>query len=245
VPTLRKTREAGGSLIGMVQRWTSHQHFEALVSNQCMRLLCRLAVVSGILVLLSLGALGVYLRQLKRSADEVVRVSFELSQRENLPTLDEIRRQFGAQLKQPDPCIASGCGYEVMLSNRVLAEIHLAPYTALRSSFWAKDGVLESNSLEFWTAGSQRRMVGMTVLTKYCDQCDSFSVIPCEDSMELGTSGSVEIGYRSAIRNKRTALALDTACLTKLRGCDTIADLHPTVWQRTPVRTIRCRVSNH
>src|SRR5438309_5788155 len=141
----------GGPATNTSRRWC--------LINIYMRLLCRLAAVSGILVLLSLAALGVYLHQLKRSADKLVRVSFELSQRENLPTLDEIRRQFGAQLKQPDPCIASGCGYEVMLSNRVLAEIHLAPYTALRSSYWAKDGVLESNSLEFWTAGSQRRMV--------------------------------------------------------------------------------------
>ncbi len=209
-----------------------------------MRLVFRLAVLGGILTLLLVGALGIYLHQLKRSADKVVRVSYELSQRENLPTLDEIRQQFGTQLKQPDPCTASGCQYEVMLSNLVLAEIHLAPYTALRSTFWVKGGVLESNSLEFWTTGSQHRMVGTSVLTKYCDQCDSFNVIPCEDSMELGTSGSVEIGYRSAVRNKRTALALDTSCLTKLHGCDTIGELLPTAWQRTPARTIRCQVSS-
>ncbi len=209
-----------------------------------MRLVFRLAVLGGILTLLLVGALGIYLHQLKRSADKVVRVSYELSQRENLPTLDEIRQQFGTQLKQPDPCTASGCQYEVMLSNLVLAEIHLAPYTALRSTFWVKGGVLESNSLEFWTAGSQHRMVGMSVLTKYCDQCDSFYITPCEDSMELGTNGSVEIGYRSAVRNKRTALALDTSCLTKLHGCDTIGELLPTAWQRTPARTIRCQVSS-
>jgi hypothetical protein len=209
-----------------------------------MRLACRLVALGSILILLVVGVLGLYLHQLKRSADNVVHVSFELSQRGNPPTLDEIRRQFGPQLKQTDPCIASGCQYEVMLSNQVLAEIHLAPYTALRSAFWVKDGIVESNSMEFWTAGSQHRMVVTSVLTKYCDQCDSFNVIPCEDSMELGTSGSVEIGYKSAVRNKRTALALDTSCLTKLHGCDTIGELLPTAWQRTPARTIRCQVSN-
>jgi len=176
------------------------------------------------LILLSLGALGIYSHQLKRSADKVVRVSYELSQREHPPTLDEIRQQFGSQLKQPDPCQASGCGYEVTLSNRVLADIHVAPYRALRSYFWAKDGVLEGSMLVFWTTGSQGRMVKTDVQTKYCDRCDSFSITPCADSMELGTSGSVEIGYRSAVINKHTALALDTGCLTKLRGCDTIAD---------------------
>ena len=209
-----------------------------------MRLVCRIAVLGSILILLSVGALSFYLHQLKRSADKVVRVSYELSERGSPPTLDEIRQQFGLQLKQTDPCTASGCQYEVMLSNRVLAEIHLAPYTALRSAFWVKDSVVESNSMEFWTAGSQHHMVVMGVLTKYCDQCDSFNVIPCEDSMELGTSGSVEIGYRSTVRNKRTALALDTSCLTRLHGCDTIGELLPSAWQRTPARTIRCRVSS-
>jgi len=209
-----------------------------------MRTLQRTAVVGVLLALLVAVALVIYSNRLKRSAEKVVRISYELSQRENLPTLDEIRQQFGTQLKQPDPCTASGCQYEVMLSNLVLAEIHLAPYTALRSTFWVKGGVLESNSLEFWTAGSQHRMVGMSVLTKYCDQCDSFYITPCEDSMELGTNGSVEIGYRSAVRNKRTALALDTSCLTKLHGCDTIGELLPTAWQRTPARTIRCQVSS-
>jgi len=209
-----------------------------------MRLIQLLTVLGIMLILLSLGALGIYSHQLKRSADKVVRVSYELSQREHPPTLDEIRQQFGSQLKQPDPCQASDCGYEVTLSNRVLADIHIAPYRALRSYFWAKDGVLEGSMLVFWTTGSQGRMVKTDVQTKYCDRCDSFSITPCADSMELGTSGSVQIGYRSAVINKHTALALDTGCLTKLRGCDTIAELLPTAWQRTPAHTIRCRVSN-
>jgi hypothetical protein len=41
-----------------------------------------------------IGALGIYLHRLKRSADEVVRFSYALPQRENLPTLDEIRQHF-------------------------------------------------------------------------------------------------------------------------------------------------------
>lgn len=213
-----------------------------LVSNQYMRLVCRLAVLGGILALLLVGAIGIYLHQLKRSADKVVRFSYTLSQRENLPTLDEIRRQFGTQLKQPDPCTASGCQYEVMLSNLVLAGIHLAPYTALRSTFWVKDGLVESNSLIFWTGGGQRRMVVIDVLTKYCDRCDSFTVNPCDGSTESVASGSADIGYRSTAENKRTALTLGTACLTSLRGCDTIADLLPTEWQRTSDSTIQCQV---
>ena len=209
-----------------------------------MPFLYRLSLVAGILVLLSVGALCFYLQQLKRSGDKIVRVSFEFSHREKPPTLAAIRQQFGSQLRQPDPYTASGCQYEVMLSNWVLAEVHLAPYTAIRSSFWAKDGVLESSTMEFWTVGNQRRMVGTSVLTKYCDQCDSFDVTPCGDSMEKGTSGSLEIGYRSAERNKRIASGFNTACLTKLGGCETIAELLPSAWQRTPARTIRCQGSS-
>jgi hypothetical protein len=209
-----------------------------------MRLVYRLVVLGGILALLLVGAVGIYLHRLKRSADEVVRFSSTLSQREDLPTLDEIRQHFGNQLKQPDPCTASGCQYEVMLSNLVLAEIHLAPYTALRSTFWVKGGVLESNSLIFWTGGGQRRMVVMNILTKYCDQCDSFTVNPCGDSTKSVASGYAQIGNRSTAENKRAALTLGTACLTSLRGCNTIAELLPTIWRRTSDSTIQCEVSN-
>lgn len=206
-----------------------------------MRCLYRLTVV-GILVLLPVCAASIYLYWLKRSADNVVRVSYELAQQQQPPTLDEIRQRFGPKLKQPDPCTPFGCGYEVMLSNRVVAELHLAPYTALRSLFWVKDGVVESNSIVFWTAGGQGRVVN--VLTKYCDQCDSFVVNPCEDLIESVASGYVEIGYRSAAENKRTALTLGTACLATLRGCGAIPELLPTVWQRMPDGTIQCHIPN-
>src|SRR5207302_4771673 len=89
---------------------------DSRVSNHCMRIVRRLAVVATALMLL-LGALGIYSHQLKRSADGVIRVSYELSKRDRTPTIADLRQQFGSELKQPDPCTPSGCKYEVMLSN--------------------------------------------------------------------------------------------------------------------------------
>jgi hypothetical protein len=196
-------------------------------------------------MVLSFGVLAIYSYRLKFRADRLVRVSDELSRQEYPPTLDEIRQQFGTELKQPDPCTPSGCGYEIILSNRLLAEIHMAPFTALRSYFWVRDGVLDGNMLVFWAADSQGRLAKVDIQTKYCDRCDSFTVVPCAGSIESDISGSVEIGYKSVAADRRAAFALDTSCLTKHAGCSTVAELLPPIWQRRTINSMTCRVAQH
>lgn len=205
-----------------------------------MRIVQRLAVVGIVLALVFLGAVVIYSNRLLRSAEKVVRVSYELSQREHPPTVDDIRQQFGTQLKQPAACTGSGCGYEVTLSNRVLAETHLAPYTALRSSFWARGDVLDENVLELWTVSSRGRMIVAYVDAKYCKGCKDFDVTPCLGPMASVASGSVRVGSDSELTDKRTAFAFNTGCLSSLRGCASIAELLPTIWQRTAAGTVQC-----
>ena len=60
----------------------------------------------------------------------------------------------------------------------------------------------------------------------------------------MGVTGSVEIGSVSTPSEKRSALALNTDCLTNWRGCTNIAELMPTVWWVTPARTVGCRIRN-
>lgn len=179
---------------------------------------------------------------LKRTADAVVHVSYQFSQQEHGPTPHELRQQFPRLLGQTDPCTAAGCGYEIMLSNAWLARFHLAPYTALRSYFWAKDDALDANQLVFWTMGSKGRMVVATVETKYCEGCERFNVVPCSDLDEGIASGSIETEYRSTDPRNRSAFGLNTTCLTGLHGRDTVADLIPTVWQAERAGAIRCRL---
>src|SRR5262249_51558172 len=108
-----------------------------------------LCVVST--ALLGASAVSIYRFKLKREAEDVVRVSYSFSLQRRPPTVQERRERFGRALRQPDPCTPDGyCGYDVLLSNLPLAKAHLLPYTALRSSFWAKNGVVESNSVDFW-----------------------------------------------------------------------------------------------
>jgi hypothetical protein len=197
-----------------------------------------------IAALLGASAVSIYRFKLKRSAEDVVRVSYGLSLQRQPPTVQELRERFGRALRQPDPCTPDGCGYDVFLSNLSLAEVHLLPYTALRSSFWAKNGVVESNSLELWTTTRKGSWALSYVLVKYCDQCNSFMINPWEDSSPLGTTGSVEIGSVSTAGEKRTALAFNTECLTSWRGCTNIAELMPNIWWVTPARTIGCRIRN-
>jgi hypothetical protein len=85
-----------------------------------MRHLYRLVVGGSILALLFVGAVGIYPQRLKRSADRVVRASYELAKRQTPPTLDEIRQRLGPELKQPDPCTPFGCGYEVSIVANVI-----------------------------------------------------------------------------------------------------------------------------
>ena len=208
-----------------------------------MRPVQRLAVFATVLAILSVAAIYIYSYRLRRCADDIVRSAYELSQKRQSPTVEEVRQRFGSALEQPSPCTAGGCGYQVLLSNRVLAALRLTPYSVLRSSFWARDGVIESSLIEFWTH-SQDRWVLFYVQVKYCQHCDSFVVVPWNDTRPPVT-GSVEIGSASTTEMKRVALALNTQCLTRLGGCATIADVSPNIWQRTSSGIIRCRIPNH
>jgi hypothetical protein len=210
------------------------------VSNDCMRTLQRTAVVGVLLALLLVVALVTYSNRLKRSAEKVVLISYELSQRESPPTLEELRLRFGAQLKQFAACTPSGCGYEVRLSNRLLSDLRLARPTALRSSFWVRDNVLEENVLELWTVSRSGRMVLAYADVKYCEECGDFDVIPCEGTSTSVASGSVKIGSRSRFVDKQTTFAFNTECFVRLRGCATVAELLPTIWHTTSAGTLQC-----
>jgi hypothetical protein len=168
------------------------------------------------------------------------RMSFQ--GRSNHGHFKNIRQRLGSELKQPDPCTACGCGYEVLLSNRMLAAVHL-PHAVLRSHFWVRNGVIESNRLEFWTANGRAIVALSYVDIKYCDRCDSVVIVPWQASSPAGGTGSIEVGSASSENMNRIALALDTECITRLGGCTNIAELSPKVWQQTLPRTISCRIA--
>jgi hypothetical protein len=130
-----------------------------------MRSVRRVVFVAVVSILLLIGLLGVYSYQLDHRAERIFRISYKFSTRDHAPTLVDLRQQFGADLKQPDPCTAWGCKYEVILTNRVLAMIHLSLPTALSSSFWVKDNTVQENVVELWTVSRVAY-----VDAKYCNE---------------------------------------------------------------------------
>jgi hypothetical protein len=188
-------------------------------------------MVSGLVLV---GVLGAYSHQVEHRAERIFRISYEFSTRD-APTLDDLRHQFGADLKQPDPCTPWGCKYEVTLTNRVLATIHLSLPTALSSSFWVKDSTVQENVVELWTVNRVAY-----VDAKYCNECDGFDVSPCEGPIASFGSGSARIGSRSTRKEKRAAFAFNSSCLTAFRGCTTIAELAPQLWHGSVSGATQC-----
>ncbi len=205
-----------------------------------MRIAPRIALVAVVSVLLCVGALRIYSHQLKGRAETVLRESYELSTGKRAPTLGDLRQRFGTELKQPDPCTASGCKYEIMLSNRALARLHLATYAALSSSFWVRDDLVQENDLSLWTVNRQGRMIVAYVDAKYCEGCKGFDVVPCEGFVASLASGSVMIGFGSEPKEKRNAFGFDPSCLTSFQGCASIPDLAPALWRGTASGALQC-----
>jgi hypothetical protein len=205
-----------------------------------MRLGRRIATGGILIALLLVIALVIYSAWLHHSAAKTVRASYELLQRNPTPTLDDLRRQFGGELQQSAACSFAGCGYDITLSNRVLAQLHLAPYTALRSVFWVRDGVLEENILEVWTRTSRERMIVAYADAKYCKDCAEFDVVPCEGRKSEIASGSVRVGSRSTPIQKQSAFGFNTECLSTSKGCGSVAELLPTIWDETNEGLMRC-----
>jgi hypothetical protein len=205
-----------------------------------MTLVRRSAAFAIVLMLLAVSASGIYLYCVKRNADSVVRIACELTLNGRPPTIQELRQRFGSALRQNAPCVSDGCDYDLFVSNRVLAAIGLMPYATLRSSFWVRNGVVEASGLEFWSRGG----AFYYTIVHYCEHCDSFTISPSSDSSPLDTTGAVWIGYAVSAENKRKAIALDTGCLARLRGCN-LAELAPELWRQTSATTISCAIPNH
>jgi hypothetical protein len=195
------------------------------------------AVFSVIAVLCLLQA---YSLLLERRANRLVRVTYQFAERGKPPSLDEIRTAFGSDLQQLGPCSHDGCGYEVNVSNRLLHMLHLAPYTNLRTQFWEVKGIMQSNSVYFYTMP----YANLAVLVKYCKDCDSPNIYPYENA-STSFAGYVEIDFSAPEIARKKAFGMDTACLTRWGGCDSTAQLLPTVWQNSAQNTVRCITPNH
>lgn len=199
------------------------------------------ALVAMSLALASLLLLYVHL--LNRRAERVLENVFELSQQQPLASLADLQQRFGKELTAMHDCPDSECTYTVVLSNRVLAATRIVPYAEMKSYFWVKQGLVLSVMVDYRTVG-RRNSVVSHVQIDFCAGCQTFAVDPWGISSPLGTNGMVEIGKEASAQNIRKVLSLDTRCMTKFGGCQSVGDLLPTVWQRTQENLIACRIQN-
>jgi hypothetical protein len=200
---------------------------------------------AGIVVILPIvGCFFLYSYLLRKRGESMVRSAYELSNYNGPLTSTVLKKQYGRSLKTLPECTPSLCAYEVVIKNRVLALLHLVPYTELRSQFWLRNGVVYENMLDYMTTVDRRYNVVAHAGIGF-NEDPYFAVHPWGASAPLDTNGLAHISSVLPNVKKQTVLALDTSCLTRIGGCTTIAELLPSVWQRTPNDQIKCVVSNH
>lgn len=201
----------------------------------------RLALAVTLAALIVCGSVFWYLHLLKKRARFIAETAFELAQAKQTPTVTDIRQRFGNIV--PDKCVGSECSYTVTVSNRLLALLHIVPYTELQSYFWTRDGVILENMLNYTTTVNRDHHIVSHVQIDFCN-CRYIAVHPWDAASPLDTNGLVQIGKSSSPQSLSTVLSLDANCLTKYNGCQSVADLLPTVWKQTTEMKIACLLRN-
>ena len=183
-----------------------------------MRLVKRLSIALVAVVLLSSIVVVTARYELRHNAARIIRSSYELFQQEQRSSLDDVRERFGDKLKQTSPCKEVGCGFEVVVSNRLLARFHLAQFTTLKSTFWVWNGTVDENIVEFWTVREDGGMILAYTDAKYCKGCNDFA-----------SGNSLNIDLLSQAIRKHAAFGFNANCLWSVKGCGKPADLLPAV----------------
>jgi hypothetical protein len=201
-----------------------------------------LAIAVALAAFIACGSVFWYLHLLTKRARFIAGTAYELAKAKQTPSVADIRQRFGSGLR--DECVGSECSYTVTVSNRVLAVLHVAPYTELESYFWTRDGVVLENMLNYTTTVNRDHRIVSHVQIDFCKGCRYLSVHPWDAASPLDTNGLVQIGNGSTPQSLATVLSLNASCFTKYNGCQSVADLLPTVWKQTTEMKIACLLQN-
>jgi hypothetical protein len=192
---------------------------------------------------LSIGCVALYAHFVRKRAESLVLSAVMFSSNANPFPVAALRQQYGSRLKESEGCTASECNYEVVVSNRLLATLHLVPYTELKSNFWVRNGEVFENMLDYTTTVHHRSTITVHSAIQF-GEGSFFFLHPWDDSTSVDTNGLATISSGSTDLKKQAVLALNTSCVTRMGGCTTVAELLPTIWEQTGKGTIRCRVPN-
>lgn len=181
---------------------------------------------------------------LRKRAESLIRNASILYQYPgNAPAINTVQALYKGELRQMQGCTPVSCGYEVVVSNKILAALHWEPNSELRSEIWVKNGTVQTTILDYASSANPRHSIVSHVYIQD-GEGPLFTLDPWEESSPIDTNGIVTVSPESLRTNEQTILGFDTKCLTSHRGCATIADLLPTVWEQTKDGNVRCRLQN-
>ena len=203
----------------------------------------RFIAAVAVLALIVCESILLYSYLLSKRARFIVGTTYQLTQQKRIPTVEDIRERFGSGLRL-DECSGSVCLYSVVLSNRVLAVLHVVPDTEMQSYFWTRDGAVVRNMLNYTTEVNRRYRLFSHVQISFCKGCQIVAVHPWDAASRLDTNGLIEIGSDASDQSRRTVLSINTGCLTRFGGCRSVVDLLPAVWSQTADGKIACVIKN-
>jgi hypothetical protein len=205
----------------------------------------RWVVLAVICAGVAVSFVPVYSVVLRKKAESLIRDASIASQHfGETSAIAAIQTLYRGRLKQRPDCTPAFCSYELVESNMVLAALHWAPYSELRSEFWFKDGMLSATILHFTSNANPNHTIVSHVYIQEGEGLE-FELDPWEESSPADTNGIVTVRPESLKAHQQTVLGFDTRCLTSHRGCMSVAELLPTVWEQRKDGRIRCRLKNH
>lgn len=125
-------------------------------------------------------------------------------------------------------CFGAECMYGMMVENRFLSRLHLAPRTSLWTMVMVRDGIVIKVSVIGWRFGSPGLSLSQVIDVKDCDHS------PCIKDLitpnRVFQSTRITFDNRSEIRNHMSE-AVNSACLSRVHGCSTNPELMPVLRQ--------------
>jgi hypothetical protein len=149
-------------------------------------------------------------------------------------TFNSFQWKFGpSNFKHSHACTFHFCTYEVEISNRAIATLHLVPYTEMKTWLTVERGQLVQGLVEYRTSLKGPNSPVVHVQQGICaNGCGvRFDVNPHGIDKQMW-NGLVEFNPKAPQSEKDAALALNLDCFFRVRGCKDIAQLLPAVWER-------------
>jgi hypothetical protein len=158
------------------------------------------------------------------------------------PTIGEVEHFYSGRLRIVWGTPVKGAYELESVNNKFLAALHWAPFTQLRSEIWVSDGVVTEYVLDFSSANRLHSVVSHVYIQD--GEGPLFTLHPWEESSQSDTNGAVFVSPESFRTHEQVILGFDLNCLTSHRGCPTVANLLPTVWEHRSDGKLRCRLQN-